>query len=161
MSRTGQLSYRLASSNARSRSAGMSALLIDSSSSFADAASAAAPSQRPRRMPVSRAFDVSSQTRAGATTSAPATASSRTSNSAAPRGGVSGATRSTTTLASTTGMPVLDDQIGCASAGLRRQACLPLGYLVEPRKQTGIGRGSVRVNARLQLQYDLLQVHHV
>src|SRR5215472_8832045 len=161
MSKTGQLSYRLASSNARSRSCGRSAILTGSRLSLAAAASAAAPSHRPRRIPVTSAFEVSSKTRAGAVMSAPPAISLSITSRAEPSAPTSGATRSTTTLASTTGTPILNNEVGCGYPRLCRQRGLPLLDFFKPLAHGDIRQRSVRGNARLHLHNDLLQVHHV
>lgn len=95
------------------------------------------PFHRPRRQPVTSALDTSSIRIRGASNDVSDAAQRASSRTAGPSGSASGATQSTTMLASTTGIatplaPVVDDQVGGGHPGAT-SACR--GDLRRPRAE--------------------------
>src|SRR6266568_2001954 len=158
MSSTGQFSYRRASSNACAWSS--ATRRTGRRRSRTAALSASAPLHRPRRMPVSSAFAVSSQSSPGASSSAPDRAQPANRARAGESGPTSGAMRSTTTDASTTGTAILDHQVaGGLADGRPDPPGLPVIDLSQPRPE--VVQGHRADGAGSHLDRDSLQVHDV
>src|SRR5215470_7030038 len=161
MSYTGQLSYRLASLNARSRSARVSSLRTGNRAARANVTSAVAASHRPRLIPVSKTFETSSQSKLGATTSTPEATSLSSNVLAGAPTGVCGSSKSTNTEASTTATPVLKEHVQGTLARSGPNAALPFFDFVQPGKQAGIRCRHLLRDASIQFHHSLIQMHHI